>query len=392
MKRDAGTLFVRMFGDFEVRYNDLPIIGRESRQNRAAQVFEYLLCNRGVMIPQSELFGVLLGEEGENGVVILKNAVYRLRRMLEEAGVPDCIVYGKNAYGFLPDFPVEIDVEAFLSLIDAGDKGEKESYLAALSLYRGEFLEKGSREPWAMSRSVFYSDKYLHALFSAFDAARETGAYDSLLEHLGRASRLFPYEESVAYMQMSALYALGKQKEATLCYERFISTLYDALGVEPSDNLKELYKNILGGLSPAVASAREFRSLASEDGRVPGGFCCAQEVFKSLYQFIVRSMERTGASVFLMLCSLRELKGTDLDKDKLKLFAPMLGDALCRSTRRSDVYARYSPSQFVVMLQGITQENCEIVAGRVRTSFYKNRAANATRLAIEFVSAIDVGI
>ena len=82
-------LTVTMFGGFEVTYGETAVIPRDARNSKVVQLFQYLLCRRGSMIPQGELIEVLLGEaDCANPLAVLKNIVYRLRKLLGERGDP----------------------------------------------------------------------------------------------------------------------------------------------------------------------------------------------------------------------------------------------------------------------------------------------------------------
>ena len=66
-------LTVTMFGGFEVTYGETAVIPRDARNSKVVQLFQYLLCRRGSMIPQGELIEVLLGEaDCANPLAVLK--------------------------------------------------------------------------------------------------------------------------------------------------------------------------------------------------------------------------------------------------------------------------------------------------------------------------------
>ena len=76
---------VEMFGSFQVFYDGTPIVSKDARNSKVLQLFQYLLCRRGNLVPQEDLIDVLLGgKECGNPVSVLKNLVYRLRKLLEE--------------------------------------------------------------------------------------------------------------------------------------------------------------------------------------------------------------------------------------------------------------------------------------------------------------------
>ena len=79
---ENGRFIVRMLGGFSVYYGERPIVSERSRNSKVTQLLEYLLMNRRRGVPQEELIEVLLaGEESESPANVLKNLIYRLRKL-----------------------------------------------------------------------------------------------------------------------------------------------------------------------------------------------------------------------------------------------------------------------------------------------------------------------
>lgn len=396
-KTAKKALKVRMFGAFEVYYGDEPVVTQDSRNSKVVQLLQYLLCNRNQMILQDELVSVILDDdETDNPIGTLKNLVYRLRKLLEEAGVPrDSVQYKKNAYGFCGTMPCEIDAEQFMMLakksVDVQGEEKMELCLRAIDLYRGGFLPRGSGETWVMGFSVQYQDTYCNFFREAYGIARENEQHEELVTRLRFAVKLYPYEEDLALMYIDCLYRTKRAKEATEAYDAVVATLQNDLGIGPSERLKALYKEITGGMQEVAASAADVRRRMEEEEYRKGAFYCNSEVFTSLYRFVVRHMERSGQSVFLMLCTLTEANGDPPESgDRMSMVAKRFQDAVELSLRRGDAYTRYSPSQFLLMLMEINQESCNIVAERLRQHFYKGTKMNQIRLACKAISAADM--
>ena len=66
--------------------------------------------------------------------------------------------------------------------------------------------------------------------------------------------------------------------------------------------------------------------------------------------------------------------------EELEQLAGKLGDAIHSSLRRGDAFTRYSASQYLVMLGGISWENCQIVISRITDSFTKEHKSWEKRL------------
>ncbi len=77
-------------------------------------------------------------------------------------------------------------------------------------------------------------------------------------------------------------------------------------------------------------------------------------------------MERSGISMYLMMCTLVDYEGKVLhDQEKLKVRAEALGEAIHRCLRRGDVFTRYSASQYLILLMNLQQEDCEMLYRRI---------------------------
>lgn len=396
---EGKILRVEMFGGFEVYYGQTPVIMKDSRNSKVLQLLQYLLCSRKRMVPQDELVGVLFEEdEVGNPAGTLKNLVYRLRKIFEEAGMPrDSIQYKKNAYGLSGAIPCEMDTEIFNGLLeksrnlDLADKERLDICLCAIDLYKGEFLPRGSGEPWVVGFSVQYQETYYKFLSSAYEVIRKRGEHEALVTRLQKAVRLYPYEEDLAAMYIDCLYRTKRVKEALEAYETVSATMLNDLGVGLSDHMKELYREITGGLQEVAESPEEVRSRIAEEEYERGAFYCNSEIFTNLYRFVVRHMERSGKSVFLVLCTVTGPDGLPPESGKhMEETVERFHEAAKLSLRRGDAYTRYSPSQFLLMLMEIRQENCGVVAERLRRNFYKGSKMKHMRLSCKAISAADM--
>ncbi len=393
------TFYVEMFGNFTVKFGAIPVVTSESRNSKVMQLLQYLMCARNRLVPQDELIGILLGDdECENPVGTLKNLIYRLRKLLEGAGIKqECVKYQKGAYGFCNDVPCVIDKEEFDRLTKQIREGKEpepkilQMCLKAVDLYKGGFLPKSFSEPWVMGYSVEYQELYCEVFRKAYEIVSKTGEQDILISKLQKAVALYPYEEDLALMYIYCLYETKRVKEAMEVYESTTATLLDDLGIGPSERMQELYHQMTGGMQEVATSVLDVRSKIGENEYEKGAYFCNVEVFSNIYRFIVRHMERSGQSVFLMLCTITELDGSPPESgDRTKKITENIHTAVKASLRRGDAYTRYSPSQFLLMLMEINQENCMVVADRLRRNFYQHPKMNQVRLTCKSISAADM--
>ncbi|MEA4854069.1 MAG: BTAD domain-containing putative transcriptional regulator [Christensenella sp.] len=398
---EEKVLSIEMFGGFQAIYGDTPVVPRESRNSKVLQLWQYLLINRERMVQQEELiFALLDDEECDNPLGVLKNLVYRLRKLLETAGVPrECIRYKKSAYGFFAIVPLWVDEQEFTEHIEhirQNTDGGRECFdecLAAVEIYRSGFLPRGMGEPWIMGYSVRYQEMYCDCFRRAQKIAKAQGWEGELVPWLQKAVALYPYEEELALAYIDCLYQANYVKKSIEAYEAVNAVLLNDLGIAPTPRMRELYQKITGGLNQQAVSVVEVRSDMVEKEFRKGAFCCNTEVFTNLYRFVVRHMERSGQSVYLMLCTLAKTDGSVPESgSELTRVVEHFHTAAEESLRRGDAYARYSPTQFVLMLMEISQENCAVVADRLRRNFYAKPKMNHMRLTCKSISAADMRI
>ncbi len=74
-----------------------------------------------------------------------------------------------------------------------------------------------------------------------------------------------------------------------------------------------------------------------------------------------------------MLCTLTDKNGEIPSINHLSEAMAELKNSIGKSLRKCDLYARYSHSQFVVMLLDTSYENGQMVGKRIETAYKKNK-------------------
>lgn len=390
-------LQIYMLGKFEVILDDVTVLPATARNSKLVQLLEYLVCRRGVLVSQKELVDNVLHEEAENPAVVLKNLVYRLRKMFAEVTDAEVIGSMRNAYGFVPKMICDVDLERFLALEQSALDPRRtapqrlESCMEAIGLYAGPLLPKTSAELWVMKRRSVAESLYVRCLTQAYEICSAQGDEQKMLPHLARACQLMPYYEGLQYMHVEALYQLRKTSEALRQYETFARLLYDDLCTMPSERLREIHKKILEVLQPTAAhSVAEVRDHYFESEDQAGAFYCPPEVFSRLFQYAVRQAQRNGQTVTLVLCTLTETDGRQpAGGDRLRETAQNLNESIASCCRAGDAYTRNSPSQFTLLLAGTDDVTWNLVAQRIQKAFYSRRGMRHLRLLCEGISALD---
>ena len=100
-----------------------------------------------------------------------------------------------------------------------------------------------------------------------------------------------------------------------------------------------------------------------------GAFYCEYPVFHDLFQLERRAIERTGDSIYLCLLTIGDLDGRVPKTTVLSKAMEHLNSAIRDSLRCSDVYTRYSISQYIILLPTVTMEKGEMVMKRILGNF-----------------------
>lgn len=387
---------VKTFGRFSLEYNGQLLQLEKGMATKADHLLQYLVCHWQEKFTKEELVS-LLYEEGEVSDPInnLKVNIFRLRKMLSEAHLPDTtyILYRRGCYSWNPELPVELDVVQFDTLLDqaeaSADPGEKKNlYRQALALYQGDFLPLLWGEEWVVLERIRCQSRYLEGVETLCGLYAGENNYDEYMTIARAAALVCPHEERVYLLQLYGLMNQRRYRETLALYDEVSTFLMDELGVSPSSSMLDIYRRISEAEDIPLTSLADIRSYMQEREMSPGAYHCSYPVFTESCQVISRLLERSGQSAFLLLCTLRDSKGMPLHAGtRLRDAARALHEAIRSSLRRGDLYTRYGPGQFLLLLVGINRENCERVAGRIDEQFRASAGSRGIRLKWEYDTA-----
>lgn len=156
-----NILKVRMLGGFTLEYKGKELVLDRNNVSKTTQLFQLLLLHtQDGGISKAALIDALYGRsdvENKNGS--LNNTIFRLRKQLTAAGLPESSYININGgmCTWDPDIETSVDVCDFKQTIESArhEKSQKtkmEIYAKAWKLYTGEFLPDMMGEDWAGSR------------------------------------------------------------------------------------------------------------------------------------------------------------------------------------------------------------------------------------------------
>ncbi|GIH10848.1 SARP family transcriptional regulator [Rhizocola hellebori] len=192
----------------------------------------------------------------------------------------------------------QVDVSRFEDYLTEADRAVKagdvpavaETLQAGLRLWRGPaFAGIGGRHAEALAARLH--EQRLSAVTQWAQATLELGRHGAVVEELTALAEQVPTREPLTGLLMLALYRSGRGAEAIICYHHTRQRLADELGIEPSQELRRLFEQILTS-DPALAhrTRRPSRNFLPRD--VAGFIGRAEEL-----RHLVRAAMREGAIV-----------------------------------------------------------------------------------------------
>ena len=144
MREEMPELKVYMLGRFSMVWGEQTITFRRNTATKAMKLLQLLLhgtfCGHGQAgIPRSVLLEDLYGrEELSNAANTLRVTVHRLKKMLADAGLPECdyVKIEDGVYRWNSPMKVRLDVAEFQELLEQEDR-KMDLLYQACSLYRG---------------------------------------------------------------------------------------------------------------------------------------------------------------------------------------------------------------------------------------------------------------
>ncbi len=383
-------LQISMLGGFSLSYPNGPSIDDQShRSNKSWMVLAYLLTHRGKQITQEELIEILWAdEEIDHPANTLKTLRHRLCTMLDHlGGMPgkEMIRYHHGVYAWNEEVDCVLDIDQFSTYCTLGEQEQNQEqqisyYLNAMEYYNGDFLPKLSSEMWVMPIHAYYHAEYLRVVKKSIALLGASKRYYEIITICQKAVTIEPYDEELHRELIGALVHTGAKQSALNHYEKVKELFYQEFGLNLSEDLVALYKQIIDETNDAQMDLSIITTRLQEE-LVPGAFYCEYALFKEIYRLMTRMMERSGQSVYVCLLSVTDKHGKRIVNTKKQNEAVgRLRTTIQFSLRRGDVFTRYSVSQYLLLLSSINDENTEMVLTRIVDNFKRDNPNLAVKL------------
>jgi DNA-binding SARP family transcriptional activator/ABC-type transport system substrate-binding protein len=246
---------LRVLGPLEVIDGDrsVPIGGGRQRK-----LLAILLLHANEFVSSDRLIDDLWGDDRpETAAKALQGYVSQLRKTLGA----DALVTRSGGY-MLKLAPGQRDVDRFEQLVDDAREAEPweaaEKLREALALWRGPPLADFTYDDFAQSEIARFEERRLVALERRIEADLALGRHQEVAGELAALVEQHPLRERLRAELMLALYRSGRQAEALEAFADGRRALLDELGLEPSEELRQLQAAILAhdpALGPSAQTA-----------------------------------------------------------------------------------------------------------------------------------------
>ena len=235
---------LRFLGGFEVRLSHGSPLTVPTR--KAQGLLAYLALPCGVAHPRDKLAALLWGDMREGQArANLRQTLFMLRKALPVA-VSDALRLDAPTMALEPA-AVDVDVATFEHLTTAGTP---DALARAAAVYQGDLLQglavrEAPFEEWLMAERERLRELALEALAKLLAQQRAAGTTEVAVQTALRLLALDPLLEP-AHRTLMRLYAqLGRRDTALRQYQMCVDVLRRELGVEPEEETKQLYREIL---------------------------------------------------------------------------------------------------------------------------------------------------
>lgn len=385
--QSKGQFYAKFLGSFSLDFNGQRLWLKGSPQKKSMQLLMALLKAGAEGATRQQLLEVVWKEgcDSQKERSILNQHLYYLRQLIQESHFPEgkYIIVRKPRYYFTEDYEIHSDTEQLDRILEEIRNAEVagEDTLELLRRfcrgYTGEFLPMLNGEEWVVEKSAYYQKQYFSCLSRLCSRLKEMGEYQEMLELCTVASQIHPYDEWQA-VQIDCLVAMNRYKDALKVYEDAAEFFYEDLGVSSLNRTIARYRNTEGRLHYLSSALAGIRKGLNEEERLWGAYCCSYPSFVDVYRIVIRMQERTGIGSLLMVCTLNIAGSGENTETWMERFRQFMAGSI----RNGDVYTRYSPNQFLVLLMQAEEKDVENIEERLKNGWKMIDQAGKTKLVL----------
>jgi len=375
----SDRIHIQMMDRFAVYINDRQEVQMLNSSRKGLMLIEYLILNRGQQIPNQKLLMTCWPEEeNSNPAVSLKTLISRTRTTLNKIseGMGSCIVTDRGGYHWemLPEMTIDLyEIEDIIAeLQTCGNDREKYGNLIEhlMDIYKGDLLQNNEPYEWVVSRSIQIHENVMNVIDSYLKMLQKEKDFENMIRVCRQALDIDNFSEQMHMHLMTALVETNRNNEAMLQYKHATHLQYRYLGIQPSEEMQEFYKQIVNAGRTLEFNLESIRNELLESENQQGAFVCEYAVFKEIFNLQIRNLERLKTTMFLAVIMVSDIKGDTLDSMKQASIVDGLMEILKMKLRKGDAITHFSPTMLALLLPTVDYRTAGIVMERIKKLFY----------------------
>lgn len=376
-------LTVNSLGKFQLTDGNVVVNEDDLRSIMLSKLLMYILLYRDKTLTTEDIAtAIWQDEEIDNPAGALKNLMYRLRKNLAKYfGNQDFILTNRGSYRWNTDVEVNLDIEQFEKLInEAKQENVYERailmYEQAIAIYQGDFMTKLTDMHWILTLNTYYHSLYLTCVKALSELYLKMERYEEMERICTDALKLENADEQLYCYQIEARMHCGKINLAFDSYDEARKIMEKELGIRKTTILNKVYEELMaiskGGVSYNISEVKK----DIEEENPSGVFLCGYPIFKEIYHLEVRKSTRSDSPENLVLLTLEPKKEDTKEVAEFRIKQAMNGleETICECLRVGDVAAKYSDSQFILLLPTCTKDLAMLVANRIVSKMYEKNS------------------
>lgn len=226
-------------------------------KSKARQMFLRVVLEAGCDVSRDALVGLLWPtmdcEKAANNYYVTWNAVKNIIEAPEKNQACPPMIRGGGGRLALDLTTCYLDIARFDELIVQGREcaraGESvlacEAYQQLAEIYRGDLLPGDDCFGWIAPYRERYRRQFSHAMTAAATISYQNGRFDEAQNFIEQVFRIGCQTEAVYDIALRILHKQRKRDEAIALYYQCADYLAETLGLDPTNNMKQLYGELI---------------------------------------------------------------------------------------------------------------------------------------------------
>lgn len=375
----SDRIHIQLMESFAIYINEKQKDQMINKSRKGITLMQNLILNEGQQVPNYRLLSMLWPDEkSSNPENALKTLVSRVRATLNQLspGMGSCIVAHRGAYHWenLPGMTVDVYEieEIFRLLATCKDDAQLRRGLSKrlLELYKGDLLVNAEQNEWVLARATAMHSRYMAAVYAYVDLLKIQEDHQEIVNVCRTALDVDNFDDRLHMDLMSALIKTNRNNEALIQYKHVMHLHYRYLGIQPSEDMQEFYKQIVNAGKTLEFNLESICSELRESGEQRGAFVCEYAVFKEIFNLQMRNLERLGSTMFLAVIMVSNINGQPMDTIKQENIMSGLLELLKQNLRKGDTITHFSPTILALLLPTVNYTTGNIVMERVKRLFF----------------------